>query len=441
VAIPFARFKDWVFGQLVQSSDMQGLQSSVRSLRAALAASVSGANAWLPAINPLSVTGDGTDRIVTVGAAGQVVFLPSTSTDDTYSDVGTGHSNFISYLAYATGSQSVTVLANGSGQPRIDIIAIAFQAQDVNPHSVNVRSGSGVAPQTVYDLEDTFVIQYVEGTPGASPVAPSPPTGFITLCQIAVAAGATEIDNTDITMEIPTIEYLISQYITLSAFVNSVNGQTGAVVITSPGGTLDITETGAHTIHIDVDPTWASGNFVESLNGETGAVTLTSGDGSVNITEPTGHHVDLSVANQADSIGAGAWGVTAGLTGSGNATATPVHGSTAGGSPYVTIPPSNRGWMVTCTWTAHLNSKSQLNPAVDIANSTLGGSLAGEIDADANNNSGGTGDGITLSSFVSVLVPAGSATSGGTVAFLFGWSNTSGGELFAGWYRIEARAI
>ena len=79
--------------------------------------------------------------------------------------------------------QNVTIAANSSGNPRVDIIILT-----VNSGASANADASNVASVTV-----------VAGTPAASPSAPSVPNNSVLLAQVAVSNGATSINSGNIT--------------------------------------------------------------------------------------------------------------------------------------------------------------------------------------------------------------------------------------------------
>ena len=85
------------------------------------------------------------------------------------------------YIAYNDAATTVAIAAADPAQARIDRIVAAVQDSYY----------SGVNNQVVF--------QAVTGTPSGSPVPPSAPANSITLALVAVAAGATNIVNANIT--------------------------------------------------------------------------------------------------------------------------------------------------------------------------------------------------------------------------------------------------
>jgi hypothetical protein len=95
--------------------------------------------------------------------------------------VGTTQSNMGSYVAYNDAAATLTVTTANPSNPRIDIVVVqvsdAYYTGTLNSVSFSV----------------------VAGTPAVSPVAPTTPANSILLATIAVAAGATQILNANIT--------------------------------------------------------------------------------------------------------------------------------------------------------------------------------------------------------------------------------------------------
>jgi len=95
--------------------------------------------------------------------------------------VGTTQANMGSYIAYNDASATLTVTTSNPSNPRIDIVVVqvndAYYTGSLNSVSFSV----------------------IAGTPAVSPVAPTTPANSILLATIAVAAGATQILNANIT--------------------------------------------------------------------------------------------------------------------------------------------------------------------------------------------------------------------------------------------------
>lgn len=85
------------------------------------------------------------------------------------------------YYARSDAAANVTIAANSSGNPRIDLICAQVTDTDYGQAS------------TTWTLID------VQGTPASSPTVPNVPTSAIALAQIAVANGFSSITNANIT--------------------------------------------------------------------------------------------------------------------------------------------------------------------------------------------------------------------------------------------------
>jgi hypothetical protein len=86
-----------------------------------------------------------------------------------------------SYVGYNDASTNLSVASNSSGNPRVDSVCA----------TVNDAFYSGSTNQ--------IILQVVEGTPAASPVAPTIPNNSVVLANLAVANGATQILTANIT--------------------------------------------------------------------------------------------------------------------------------------------------------------------------------------------------------------------------------------------------
>ena len=95
--------------------------------------------------------------------------------------IGTYQSNMGAYIAYNDAATLLTVTTSNPSNPRIDLVCLT------------------IADAYYTGSSNSVTLQVVAGTPAVSPVVPSVPTNSIALAQIAVAAGATQILNANIT--------------------------------------------------------------------------------------------------------------------------------------------------------------------------------------------------------------------------------------------------
>jgi hypothetical protein len=95
--------------------------------------------------------------------------------------VGTTTTNMGTYMAYNDAASTLTVTTANPSNPRIDIVVV----------QVNDAYYTGTLNSVTFSV--------IAGTPAVSPVAPTTPANSILLATIAVAAGATQILNANIT--------------------------------------------------------------------------------------------------------------------------------------------------------------------------------------------------------------------------------------------------
>lgn len=95
--------------------------------------------------------------------------------------VGNFTTNMGTYVAYNDGAVTLSIGAANPSNPRIDLVVLTIQDAYYTGAS------------------NTVTFQVIAGTPAVSPVAPALPTMSIPLAQVAVAAGATQILNANIT--------------------------------------------------------------------------------------------------------------------------------------------------------------------------------------------------------------------------------------------------
>ncbi len=121
--------------------------------------------------------------------------------------VGRGYflDNGMVYSGYSDANKEVTISANGSGNPRIDMI-VAYVNKSATPNA---------------DASNVLTFVAVAGTPASSPVAPSDSAiqsaigagnPFIKLAQIAVASGASNITDANITDKRSALSWAYQSY-------------------------------------------------------------------------------------------------------------------------------------------------------------------------------------------------------------------------------------
>lgn len=90
-------------------------------------------------------------------------------------------------------STQLITLATANTQARIDKIVIKYQSSTTD--NVDTTNIYGMGTSFVYskNKKDSFIIQVVQGTPSASPVAPATPAGALLLAEVTVPANATSL--------------------------------------------------------------------------------------------------------------------------------------------------------------------------------------------------------------------------------------------------------
>lgn len=346
MALPIGnRFKHWLFGQLVASADMLMLSNQVRQLLAALGFGIAGTQAWLPAKNAVGVAPGG-GMSVNVGALDQLIYLPDSG------------SSSIAKVAYCTGATNLAITASDPVSTRHDLVVAKYVNPDVNPQSQYVYNSGSPILTTVYDQDDTFIVEVITGAPGGGD--PAVPAGWTAIARITVPPTVTTITSGDITIIIPTIQQIIANYI--------FNG--GTVGLTAgPGIAL-------------IPTTDASGNIssleienigVRSIAGLTGTPGVVSPDGSI-VVGASGGNLQLSVAGGGSSpVGS----MVAAAGGTGNY------------APSITLPPNGGEYLVILDWsfsqTRGDNNNRHFNIAVTSGSiSTIGNTGDGQSSQNAN---------------------------------------------------------
>lgn len=140
--------------------------------------------------------------------------------------VGNYTTNMGTYVAYNDGAVTLSVGAANPSNPRIDLVVLTIQDAYY----------TGAA--------NSVTFQVIAGTPAVSPVVPTVPTMSIPLAQIAVAAGATQILNANITNRRSRAAIYEATFAGSSASVTPLrieafSGQTGNLLsIANSSGTI-----------------------------------------------------------------------------------------------------------------------------------------------------------------------------------------------------------
>lgn len=272
MALPLAQFRNWVIGQLVKSTDLIATAMKVRELVGMASFAMTGQTAFLPASNAVQVI-PGTGMQVKIGGLDQTIFLP---------DPNTGS---VAKAAYSTAQVSQAINAADPSLQRNDLICVQVNTPNVNGDPTGKVLNNGVVTtQTVYDVDETFSINYVAGTPGSGD--PPVPAGWTALARVIVPAASSSIASGNIVILLATTSSIFK-----NLGVASLNALVGAVTLTSPDSSIAIAVVGQQ-IRLTLGEL-----IVNSLNGITGGITLTSSDGSVTITNnsPSAGEINLQV--------------------------------------------------------------------------------------------------------------------------------------------------
>lgn len=113
-----------------------------------------------------------------------------------------------------------TPLGADSTNPRIDLIVCQYQTQTTNIQNRPFKdptTGNVTYSNVALTQQDYFALNVVHGTPSSTPAAPAVPSGWFALAQIYIPAGATTIQQANITD-------LTSQYRTSGGWLKKVSG-------------------------------------------------------------------------------------------------------------------------------------------------------------------------------------------------------------------------
>lgn len=258
MAFPFGRFRNWVKGQLVGFAEMLDLQDATRGLAGAVAYGASGVANFLPngshALGLVPATG----MEVTLGAADQYCFLQPADGTETCK------------VAYALAAQNVPINAADATNQRNDLICLQYAIGATDTYTTSIRQDNGtvLTGQTVSKSDETFIFEYVPGTPGSGD--PAVPAGYVAFARVRVPANASAIVAGDIDILFPTFSSLVSA---MAGGVKSLNALTGDLELTSQDGTVGITASGSA---IDLSAKSAAvGSVLKVIGANSGPFSIT----------------------------------------------------------------------------------------------------------------------------------------------------------------------
>jgi hypothetical protein len=159
------------------ASFQQSVTLPAEDLRAGLVKSLTGTTG-IAQPTAMAVTAQGTPNMTVAVAAGGAL-IP-----------GTQSANQGVYGVWNDASVNVTIGANGSGNPRIDLVVVMMN---------DIGGGYAAPPTPAGTTSNAPQFQVVQGTPAGSPTPPATPVNAVPLAQIAVANGASSITNGNIT--------------------------------------------------------------------------------------------------------------------------------------------------------------------------------------------------------------------------------------------------
>lgn len=147
---------------------------------------------------------------------------PNRGAQTAYTGPVANFTNQGNYCAYNDGTVNLAISTPDPTNPRIDLVVVTVQDA--------IYGGSF----------NQAILQIVTGSPTSAPAAPTVPASSEVIAQIAVAAGATSITNSNITYKASTLQLLpgAGAIVAKSAPYTAVNGDlvfmTGANTVTLP---------------------------------------------------------------------------------------------------------------------------------------------------------------------------------------------------------------
>lgn len=90
--------------------------------------------------------------------------------------------------------------SNGSGNPRIDLVSLAYDEDDVGvePRIFSDQAGGVLTVETPTVVRATTAVVITTGTPSATPAPPNLPAGHVALAHVTVPSGASQLEAANI---------------------------------------------------------------------------------------------------------------------------------------------------------------------------------------------------------------------------------------------------
>ena len=152
--------------------------------------------------------------------------------------VGTG-------LIVVESARTLSVAANTSGHPRIDLVSIRYDEQPGAAETRKFRANDAWfdQPGTFTEVIANPVVTVTQGTPADTPAAPDTPAGDLALCTVTVASGATYLNAQSLTR--------VNTDRSSPLIVGSAGGHVGIALPWNPGPLVELaTPQGATTFFV-----------------------------------------------------------------------------------------------------------------------------------------------------------------------------------------------
>lgn len=184
----FNRFNNWIFGEIVQSTDMAQTVEAILDHDGDDSGMFFGVDAFQSGDRPLQVVMNVGGTQVTVGGSGQACTLQKRR-------------------CVELPSANLALTGNGTANPRIDLVVGMPNEVQTAHYTGSVKDIGGVvhAGQDLYRIAPSATFEIVLGTAAPNPVAPVVPSGWDAVAAIFMPASSVAPTQANVKIVLPTL--------------------------------------------------------------------------------------------------------------------------------------------------------------------------------------------------------------------------------------------